>query len=179
MSTAKTDDVSLDIYKEICANIRATDEISFKLLGFVPVSSGIGAGALVLLEKSKLLEVYTGPAVALLSLLGALVSYGLFRWELRNIQRCLWFISRAANFESRVLNRPNLQFDGFADRKHKEVQTIDNIPLTPLFQKPWKKSGEKLGDAWGKTRAEKLVYLAAILSWLIPFGIAIHKLGLG
>ena len=62
MSTAKTDDVSLDIYKEICANIRATDDISFKLLGFVPVSSGIGAGALVLLEKSKLLEVYTGPA---------------------------------------------------------------------------------------------------------------------
>jgi hypothetical protein len=29
-------------YAEICSNIRATDEISFKLLGLVPLVSGTG-----------------------------------------------------------------------------------------------------------------------------------------
>src|SRR5687767_13187332 len=65
----------LEMYKEIGANIRATDEISFKLLEFVPLSSGVGAGALVLLEKLTWTGACTGPiVVAGLSVIGVVVT---------------------------------------------------------------------------------------------------------
>jgi hypothetical protein len=36
-----TDALSIDrIFQETCVSIRATDEISFKLMGFVPLVSG-------------------------------------------------------------------------------------------------------------------------------------------
>ena len=38
-------------YTEICSHIRTTDEISFKLLGLVPLVSGIGI--VVLLDRSN------------------------------------------------------------------------------------------------------------------------------
>jgi hypothetical protein len=40
----------MEFYKEICTNIRATDEISFKILGAVPVISALGSGALTYLK---------------------------------------------------------------------------------------------------------------------------------
>jgi hypothetical protein len=42
-------------YGELCSNIRATDDISFKLLGFVPLISGVGIiGVLSAREKLSL-----------------------------------------------------------------------------------------------------------------------------
>jgi len=158
-------DKLLDLYKDICTNIRVTDEISFKLLGIVPLASAVGSGALAVLEKSKLLDGYSGFAVVGLSAVGALITLGLFRWELRNIQRCSWLIARAANFERQMLRKRCLQFDGMAKKAHLSATTIDHIHLSSLFVTPW-----------GKTQAEKLVYLAAIGAWLIPCAIALHKL---
>jgi hypothetical protein len=158
-------DKLLDIYKDIGNNIRVTDDISFKLLGIVPLASGIGSGALTILEKSKFLEGYSGVAVAGLSALGALITLGLFRWELRNIQRCNWFMSRAANFEAQMLRTENLQFDGMVKPEHRSAKTLNEVHVSSLFETPW-----------GKTQAEKLVYLAAIGAWLVPFVIAMYKL---
>lgn len=71
------------IYQEITASIRATDEISFKLLGLVPLVSGT-ALATLLLQDSK-----PYPAlVTLFAVFAAAVTLGLFRWELRNVQEC-------------------------------------------------------------------------------------------
>jgi hypothetical protein len=162
----KTPDWVIDTYKEICANIRNTAEISFKLLGIVPISAGVGAGALVLLEKSKLLEAYTVLAVISLSLLGAAVTFGLCRWELRNIQRCVWLISRAANIEAQIMKRPNLQYDGMAKEEHRTAKGVDTIYLDSLFDWNWH---------WGKTRSEKLVYSAAVASWFVPLALALVK----
>jgi hypothetical protein len=158
-------DKLLDIYKDIGNNIRVTDDISFKLLGIVPLASGVGSGALTILEKSKPLEGYSWLAVTGLSALGALVTLGLFRWELRNIQKCNWLISRAANFETQILHKENLQFDGMTKQEHLSAKTISEVRVSSLFETPW-----------GKTQAEKLVYLAAIGAWLVPLGIAMYKL---
>lgn len=38
----------LKVYEEVCTNIRTSDDISFKLLGLVPVISGSGAAILTL-----------------------------------------------------------------------------------------------------------------------------------
>jgi hypothetical protein len=75
------------LYKEICQNIHIADETSFKLLGTVPIAAGVGSGALTMLEKSELLsDQYVGFAVLMLSIFGAMITFGLFQWELRNIQ---------------------------------------------------------------------------------------------
>src|SRR6266545_1802154 len=99
MKNQNTDaDVPIDVYKEICAHIRATDDISFKLLGLVPITSGAGIGLLVFFQKGD--PVVPAPAVCLLSLLGAAATAAIFAWELRNVQRCVWLMHQAAAFET-------------------------------------------------------------------------------
>ncbi|HXQ24587.1 MAG TPA: hypothetical protein VN812_23100 [Candidatus Acidoferrales bacterium] len=74
-------------YAEICANICATDDYSFKLLGLVPLVSG---GGIVALLTEANATTWASFPIAIFSLLGATVTLGLFCWELRNIQTCRW-----------------------------------------------------------------------------------------
>jgi hypothetical protein len=152
----------LDIYKEVCASIRATDDISFKLLGLVPTFSGSAAGALVVLDKSGLLKGGSSWVVLALAAVGFGITFGLFRWELRNIQKCNWLIERAAELESYALGGrgeppPRLQFRGWRDEKK------------PCMASPMK-------WPWGKTEAEVAVYLAALAAWLVPAVFAVISL---
>ena len=130
-------------YKEICENIRETDRISFKLLSLVPLSSGVGAGVLTLLQKSALLENIPRPGLAvamvLLSLIAASIVFGLYKWELRNIQKCNWLIGRAAALEK---SGGISQYEGWENQE----------------------------TSWGKTRSEKLIYRIAIAVWFVPIG---------
>lgn len=78
----------------------------------------------------------------LVSLFGAVVTLGLFRWELRNIQNCKWLASRAVEMERNEFGVTSGQFSG-----------RDEAPR--LF-----------GFRVGKTGAEKIIYIATTLSWL-------------
>jgi hypothetical protein len=156
-----------NLYKEICQNIRVTDEISFKLLGIVPISAGIGSGALTVLEKSSLLtNSYSGFIVLVLSIFGALITFGLFQWELRNIQRCKWLIARAAMLERQLFSHDisNPQFKGIASEEDLEALELSGIHLAPIRKRPW-----------GKTQAEKLIYWTAIGTWFVPMLVGLHK----
>ena len=73
------DDGLMQVYKDVCDNIRVTDDTSFKLLGAVPAVSGVGAGILAFLGKDAGTE-HAEMAYVILSLLGAAVTLGLFRW---------------------------------------------------------------------------------------------------
>src|SRR5215467_10368451 len=84
------------VYRETCSNLRATDDISFKLMGIVPLLSG--ATFLTFFLKGEVVA-NAGSAVVTLSLFAALVRLGLFRWELRDIQTCIWLIERAKCLE--------------------------------------------------------------------------------
>jgi len=157
----------LELYIRVCDNIRITDETSFKLLGTVPIAAGIGSGALTVLEKSKLLsDAYTGLVVLGLSILGGLITFGLFRWELRNIQKCKWLISRAAALERKLfahcISHP--QFVGIASQKDLGASKLDSISLASTWKFPW-----------GKTEAEKLIYWAAIGTWFVPMVVGLHR----
>jgi hypothetical protein len=89
------------LYQEIRANIRATDEISFKLMGLVPLMSG--AAFLTFFFEDK---VHAKPNVVIaLSVFAALISLGLFRWELRNLQNCSWLLRCAEALEKEAANR--------------------------------------------------------------------------
>jgi len=120
-------------YAETCTSIRATDDISFKLMGFVPLVSG--ATLLTFFLKDPISQDKAALVVAL-TLFAALITLGLFRWELRNIQSCSWLKRRAEALES-------------------EIVTISGAPKQP--QPPLK---------IGKTEAEKWIYSVTILAWL-------------
>lgn len=125
---------SENYYTHLNANIRFTDDISFKLLGLVPLFSG--SGILVALLKS---EYIWSPAIYGMAAFGALITFGLFRWELRNIQTCLWLIKCGKELE----------------------QTEDATKSGQFYQRPDAPMGI------GKTNAEKLIYGVTIFTWLL------------
>jgi hypothetical protein len=135
-------------YSELCLNIRTTDEISFKLMGAVPLVSGAGmTGLFAAGEKLALPDA----AIVLVALFAALVTLGLYRWECRNIGTCKWLIHRAADLE-RLLP--------LADAKTQFAGRPDGPRF--LF---WEK--------FGKTEATRLLYGSAFLAWLAVVPIAL------
>ena len=121
-------------YTNLNNNIRFTDDISFKLLGLVPLFSG--SGMLVAVLKS---EWFWTPAIYPIAAFGALVTFGLFRWELRNIQICLWLIACGQAVEE-------------AEDPSKPGQFYQR-PSAPM--------------RIGKTQAEKLIYGVTVFTWLL------------
>ena len=96
------------LYSEILAAIRTTDDIRFKLLGLVPLVSGLANGGLTVLGKSG----FDPVSIVLLSALGAGITHCLFRWEQRNIASCkhwwkkLTFVERQLGFKE-LSGRPD------------------------------------------------------------------------
>jgi hypothetical protein len=88
---------STRMYDVLQAAIKDTDEISFKLLGRVPLVNG---GALLTAVLGIRTSEAPAPGIIVLALFGALVTLGLFWWELRNIRYCLWYIALAEHFEA-------------------------------------------------------------------------------
>jgi hypothetical protein len=131
------------LYAEIWTNVRETDQISFKLLSFVPLVSGSGAGFLVFLLEKETLGLLS---IIILSFLSAVVVFGLYRWELRNIQTCKRLLKRVGRLEQHL---------GFGDLAGGEE-------APPL-----------LGHSIGKTQAEQIIYTASIVAWLVPIIIAL------
>ena len=121
-------------YTNLNNNIRSTDDISFKLLGIVPLFSG--SGILIAVFKS---ELFWSPAIYVIGAFGALVTLGLFRWELRNVQTCVWLIKCGAVLEEATNAGKPGQF-------HRR-------PGAPM--------------RIGKTQAEKLIYSVIVFTWLL------------
>jgi hypothetical protein len=160
----KMDAQLVALYRDLVENIRVTDDVSFKLLGTVPLLSGIGSGALSLLEKSG--HSLNDVTVIALSFAGAVITLGLFKWELRNIQKCNWFISRAAKLEQRMFpSGEACQFNGFSPQEHWDAPNIQGIKSAPISKRPW-----------GKTQSEKLIYITAIAAWFIPVVVSVASL---
>jgi hypothetical protein len=136
-------DDARQLYDQVCTNHRTTDEISFKLLGFVPLTSG-GAIALLLstnASKSNL------PIFVFIGFFGALVTFGLYRWELKNIGICHWLAHLGRELER---HRLGLTEGQFLERPHPDK-----------FLGRW---------AIEKPQSEKIIYWTAILAWfLLPW----------
>jgi hypothetical protein len=88
------------IYAETCNSIRTTDEISFKLMGIVPLVTGATLLTFFLKEP---IPAENADFVVALALVAALTTLGLFRWELRNIQNCSWLRRRAEALEDAIV----------------------------------------------------------------------------
>jgi hypothetical protein len=136
MEAAKSDSLTpAKMYEVLQAGIKETDQISFKLLGLVPLVNGAALLTAVLGIGSS-----RAPAILVLSLFGAIVTLGLFWWELRNIRYCLWYIKLTESFETAVLAQGGVP------------EELRKRPTAP--------------GGVGKRKAEKLIYSTVIFSWL-------------
>lgn len=169
----------LKIYEEVCTNIRTSDDISFKLLGFVPLISGSGAAILAL---NKIWSDISSIAILLISLVAMAVTFGLFKWEIRNVQRCDWLIRQAAELErsyfrfqdSEAKERILSQFYGWGMQKR--PQLFGRIPEFRTIEEAENDGGQyRWHERIGKTEAERIIYWSSIAAWLVPIVIAIIR----
>ena len=103
-----------------------------------------------------------------LALVGFGITFGLFRWEIRNITKCDWFILRAADVEAIVISG--------GDEKQ-----LSRIQYLRWGEEEMERASPDWGKPWGKTEAEFFIYRVAMLAWLIPAAFALASLlaGLG
>ena len=132
-------------YQQIHENIRATDDISFKLMSLVPLITG---GAVSLLANSQL----SWGITCFISGFAATAAFGIFRWELRNIQSCNWQRARAEKIDS--TNLP-------------DAPELRSIRRRNAGRKPVNKNTKERLFRIGKTQAEIIIYFAVILAWLL------------
>ena len=125
-----------DLYTQAYTNMRATDEISLKLLAAIPFVSGVGISLLV----RKPTEAFPAGARLLVSLFAAVVTFAIYRWERRNISTCKHYRDYAKGLENEY-----------------------GISLTG--QKP-PQENRFFSRRWGKTEAEILLYWTVIAGWL-------------
>jgi hypothetical protein len=86
-------------YSQVCTTYHSIDEFRAKLLGFLPVVSGVGALALVNdvagLQASPEFLIFAG-------VFGALITIGLFLYEVRGIRHCTFLIDRGRELERKL-----------------------------------------------------------------------------
>lgn len=118
MATSPADEELDARWQGLCTQIQATDDISLKLLGFVPLITVAGIATSLFKAEPKLV-----PIIALLSLFAAGITLAIWVWERRNIQTCLWLRCRAAELEERAFGPFAGQFAGFPDKPGRQGKT--------------------------------------------------------
>ncbi|WP_371599784.1 hypothetical protein [Streptomyces sp. NBC_00564] len=117
-NAARTDDQLRAVYQEICVSYRAIDDFRAKLLGFLPVVTGAGVGLLLGRDPGE-----PQPIWLPVGLFGAVVTLGLFAYEVHGIKKCAYLIDAGARLER------HLEVYGqFAGRPH-AVGGVVNEPF--------------------------------------------------
>jgi len=99
-SENKAEDLRM-AYQEVCTSYHAIDDFRAKLLGLLPLVSGVGIfflfnDALTDPSKRTFASQFLGP----IGIFGCVVTLGLFFYELRGIQRCNGLIAVGRRIES-------------------------------------------------------------------------------
>jgi hypothetical protein len=92
-------EILLTEYQEVCRSHAGITDFRAKLLAILPIASGAGVGLLVAQENGDLSSREAALLVAL-GIFGAVVTAGLFLYELRQIDVCKQLRDRAAAIES-------------------------------------------------------------------------------
>ena len=120
-------------YTEVCRSFHGISEFRGKLLALLPIVSGAGISLLIsgnyAIDSSHLSAV---------GIFGALVTLGLFFYELRGIQKCKRLITLGTKLESAL----QIEFGQFSDRPRRILGFI------------------------GSETAGWVVYMTVLLGWL-------------
>ena len=90
-------------YQEVCTSFHSIDDFRAKLLGLLPLVSGVGIffllnGTFTDTSKRAFVSQFLGP----IGIFGCIVTIGLFFYELRGIQWCARLIAVGKNLESQL-----------------------------------------------------------------------------
>ena len=145
------------LYREIGRKIKESNTIGLKLLGLVPLVSGVCV--VVLWSQSPYLP---GVVMVLVGMFGALVTYFIFRWGKRNRQIYNVFKQYACILEAKKSEQEQEQENELPGEKF-------NGPYSLLAEegKPTLIKDRKGAKGWGKTEAESAIYTSTIILWLI------------
>jgi hypothetical protein len=161
---------SLDvIYQEICNNYRAIDDLRMKLMGALPLASGIG----ILLPVSgvsnfqKWFNEPTGFLLLPLGLFGFLITFGLFLFEHRGMQRCMGLIKAGEEIEDRVKGAKEAPKGSFLSTPRR-VRVVSRHPLEEEdnHSKEDNHSSSISADARGTAR---VIYPTVLATWVCVF----------
>jgi hypothetical protein len=112
-------------YQELCTSYRAIDDFRAKLLGFLPLATAGGIG--ILLNNLKGVENLndgTKSLLATVGFFGALITFGLFLYELYGIRKCSALIQAGRRLEKA------LQLDdGQFERRPESIAGVINEPF--------------------------------------------------
>jgi hypothetical protein len=189
--------ILLEEYKEVCRSHAAITDFRAKLLALLPIASGTGVGLLVFQVRGDIPKLGAGLLVAL-GIFGALVTVGLFFYEIRQIGVCKQLRDHAAWIE-KELGIAAGQFGGRPAR----LSLREVYPLDLRRKKPRRNNdrrGEPASEAppgnavdgarelteerrplldrpfVGAEAAGYLIYHAAIAAWLFVAGVGVAKL---
>lgn len=140
-------------YSEICTDIRTTDDISFKILGLVPFVSVTALATIIGTHQLRF------PALIYIGVFGAVLTFGFYRWELRNIENCTWLTQRAGEIEKESLGL----FPG-EGKLAGQFYGAEKPPVLFGWLRRFRRSKRYIRI--GKGGAEHIIYSATILAWL-------------
>ncbi len=154
-------------YAEICSNIRALDQNSFRLLQFVPL---VTTGAILGLSFVNI----PIPVLVVISVVGAAVTFGLYRWEIRNIQVCRWLQERADEIELYEFHAPRMMQFALRTKIQREGVWVSfqGNDLNDLEE--MKIFGHRI--RFTQRKAECVIYGATFIAWLaMPFAVWLSR----
>lgn len=92
------------VYDQLCTSYRSIDEFRAKLLGFLPLVTGAGISLLLdKLQAAQTIPSETKNLFTAVGVFGALVTLGLFAYEVYGIKKCAALIQAGRNIEAMML----------------------------------------------------------------------------
>ena len=138
-------------YSEVCTTYHAIDDFRAKLLGFLPVVSGVGA--LALIKDAGGLQA-SSEFLGFAGVFGALVTIGLFLYEVRGIRHCTFLIDRGRALECKLGLGAMGQF----------AHWDPGIPLRPMTVADF-------------PRAAQVIYPTVFAAWIYVASYGLSSLG--
>lgn len=118
------------LYNQLCTSYHRVDDFRAKLLGFLPLASGIAIFGLMDPDKDGVMSQHLRE----IGFFGVLVTFGLLIYELKGIQKCTGFICHGKLIEEKLFKDPAIigQFTGLKETDHWS-RNIFNEPVTSAF----------------------------------------------
>jgi hypothetical protein len=173
-------------YAEVCKTHAEITDFRAKLLALLPIASGAGIGLLIARESGRVSRTEAGLLIAL-GIFGAVITAGLFLYELRQIDLCKQLRNHAAWIEKqlgidagqfggrrgrlslREIYSPSahrLREDALTAIEKAGGPTLTSKPEHSLLRKP----------LVGAEAAGYIVYHAVIITWLLVAAFGVAKL---
>ena len=173
-------------YAEVCKSHAGITDFRAKLLALLPIASGAGIGLLIAREGGRVPRIEAGLLIAL-GIFGAVITAGLFLYELRQIDLCKQMRNHAAWIEKQ-LGIDAGQFGGRRGRLSlREIYSSSDRRLRDEALTAIEKAGEPRPTSErehgllrkplvGAEAAGYVIYHAVIITWLLVAAFGVAKL---